>query len=128
MTLETRMVLRDNKTGQRLCAVPLMPNVPIPEEEWAEQSNTSKFVGTQPYCPELLELNSGDTRKHRFYFFVEGHIVEKLGSDKIGNNIPVPRVSTARQDLEFIDRGLGVVFRCLQTGYNEYECKRSRLH
>jgi len=127
LTLETNMVLRDRKTGQKLCVVPLMPHVPIPEER-IEQSITGKFVGTQPYCPELLELDTGETKKYRFYFFVGKYIVEKIGIDKIGKNIPVPKVSTARKDLMFIDRGLGTAFECADKEQgNEYECKRSRL-
>lgn len=128
LNLETKMVLRDWKTGQSLYATELMPNEPR-SRQISDAITGAKHLGFQPYCPQLLELESGDTRKYSLYFFIDKFIVEKLGGDTIGNNIPIPKVANARNDLIFIDRGLNIKFDCQNTGRrNEYKCKRSRLH
>ena len=132
LTLETKAILRDRKTGKNLCHISLMPDVPLSEQKWAEKSESSKFVATQPLCPQLLELKPYDTTIHKLYFFVDKIIVERLGSDAIANNtqIQAPKVATAEWDLLFIDRGLGIMFDCTLKGQsgNEYKCRRLRLH
>jgi len=132
LNLETKALLRDRKTHQNLLSVDLMPDIPLSHQKFSEQSKSGKFVGTDPLCPQVLEIETKDTKSHSLYFFIDKLLVERLGSDTIANNtnIQAPKVGTADWDLLFIDRGLGIVFDCSLKGQrgNYYKCRRSRLH
>ena len=57
-------------------------------------------------------------------FLVEKYIVDKIGVDE-HNTI---RVFNADYSLKFVDKGLGVIFECVDKGRNNFECRHLRSH
>lgn len=124
LNLEPKVILRDKKTGELLWKSPLMPRLPIPEA-LMEKNKVGEFFGKSPqYCPPLLALKTNSpTQVWRMCFLVEKSIVDRIGVDEHDTI----KVFNADYSLEFLDKGLGFTFECVDKG-NKFECKRSRLH
>jgi hypothetical protein len=119
LSLEPKMVLREKKTGKKLYESPLMPRLPIPEAR-AEQNKVGEFVGkSPPYCPDLLVLEVEETKKVRLMFLVEMDLVDRIGVDEHDTI----RVFNADYSLKFVDKGLGIIFECVDKGRNKFECR-----
>lgn len=124
LSLEPKMVLREKKTGKKLYESPLMPRLPIPEAR-AEQDKVGEFVGkSPPYCTELLVLEIEETKKVRLMFLVEKDMVDRIGVDEHDTI----RVFNADYSLKFVDKGLGVMFECVDKGRNNFKCRRLSSH
>lgn len=124
LSLEPKMVLRDKKNQKILYEVSMSPEPSIPRSR-AIENKVGKYIGRIPeYCPELLVLDPGETTKHSLMFFVEKDFVDRIGVDEY----TTVRVFSAKHNLKFVDRGLGITFECADKGHGKFECKRSRFH